>query len=149
MIKRKKDFLAGFLKDKVSSNILKNTQFHINSKIESMPKILFICSANQDRSPTAERIYAEKGFEVKSAGTNHYARVPVSAELLQWAEVILCMGRHHKLNIEEKFPEIIADKTIDCLDIPDIFRYMEPKLVAIITEKTDAWLEKFHPEQSS
>ena len=31
-------------------------------------------------------------------------------------------------------------KTIDCLDIPDVYHYMQPSLVAVIKEKTDAWL---------
>ena len=63
-----------------------------------MIKILFVCSANIDRSPTAEHIYANQtGLEVKSAGVSWYAQQPVTTELLQWADVILCMEEEHKI----------------------------------------------------
>ena len=106
-----------------------------------MTKILFLCSANMDRSPTAERIYADReGFEVKSAGVSWFARMQVSAELLEWADVILCMEEWQKQSIEKEYSEIIAHKKLDSLNVPDDYRYMNPLLVEIIKEKTDAWL---------
>lgn len=46
-------------------------------------KILFICSQNKLRSPTAETIFADTpGIEVDSAGLNHDAVVPLSPEQL-------------------------------------------------------------------
>ena len=109
-----------------------------------MIKLLFVCSANMDRSPTAEHIYAnDLRLEVKSAGTLWFARKPVSVEDIEWADVILCMEDHHKQFIEKKFPDAIANKTIDYLDVEDIYPYMHPKLVEIIKEKTDAWLSEY------
>jgi predicted protein tyrosine phosphatase len=106
-------------------------------------KILFVCSANHDRSPTAENIYKNHpALEVKSAGTSQYATQPLNSELVQWADAILCMGNQHKAYIKEQFVDIISGKKIDCLNIPDIYHYMQPLLIETITEKTDAWLKK-------
>ena len=105
-------------------------------------KILFVCSANIDRSPTAERIYANHPeLEVKSAGTSRFAQKPVSAELVSWADVILCMENGHQQFIKNEYPDIITHKKIDALHVPDNYSYMEPALQKIIKEKVDEWLE--------
>ena len=107
-------------------------------------KILFVCTANIDRSPTAEHIYSDTSdLEVKSAGISDYARTPISLELIEWADVILCMEKKHKTKIEKLFSAITEKKVIDFLDIPDNYRYMNIDLVNIIREKTDAWLSNY------
>ncbi len=43
--------------------------------------ILFLCSQNKLRSPTAEAVFSEHpGVEVDSAGLNNDAEVPLSEE---------------------------------------------------------------------
>ena len=104
-------------------------------------KILFVCSANVDRSTTAARIYKNHPrLEVESAGTAWYAQTPVNKELLLWADAILCMEKKHKQYIVEDFSAIVSDKLIDYLDIEDVYPFMHPSLVEIIKEKVDAWL---------
>lgn len=50
--------------------------------------ILFICSQNRLRSPTAEQVFADwPGIETASAGLKPDADVPVSPELPQWADL--------------------------------------------------------------
>ncbi|CAN5333980.1 hypothetical protein BH11PSE14_BH11PSE14_19620 [soil metagenome] len=57
-----------------------------------MTRVLFVCSRNRLRSPTAEQVFADwPGIEVASAGTASDADVPVTPELLQWAELVLVM----------------------------------------------------------
>ena len=110
-------------------------------------KILFVCSANVDRSPTAERIYKDcAGLEVKSAGVGSHARQPVIQKLLEWADVILCMEKRHKQCIVEDFTEIVSRKKIDSLEIEDMYHFMQPTLIALIKAKTDAWLHENHIE---
>jgi len=59
-------------------------------------KLLFICSRNQWRSPTAERLFiGVPGVEARSAGTEPGARVRVTAGLLGWADRIFVMERKH------------------------------------------------------
>jgi len=67
-----------------------------------MTKVLFVCSQNRLRSATAERVFGGRaGLDVRSAGTDHDARVPVSGDLVSWADVILGMQRAHVLQVRE------------------------------------------------
>ena len=107
-------------------------------------KILFVCSANIDRSPTAENIYSgRRDLEVKSAGVSDYAMTPVSVELIQWADIILCMEKKHKQKIKKKFSDIATNKIIDTLDVPDRYEYMNKNLINMIRKKTDTWLYNY------
>jgi len=106
-------------------------------------KILFVCYANIDRSPTAELMYAyHPDLETKSAGIASFATVPVSAELVNWADVILTMDEEQKQFIKKTFPDIMSNKTIDSLGIINIFTRMHPKLQDMIRTRVDAWLEE-------
>ncbi|MEG3173674.1 hypothetical protein U1708_15800 [Sphingomonas sp. ZB1N12] len=61
-----------------------------------MKKILFVCSQNRLRSPTAEQVFASRhDLEVDSAGTNNDAENPLTAELVRWADVIVVMEKIH------------------------------------------------------
>jgi predicted protein tyrosine phosphatase len=54
-----------------------------------MKRVLFICSRNQWRSPTAEQVFAGwEEIEVASARISADAVEPVTPELLQWADLI-------------------------------------------------------------
>ncbi|VTP16036.1 Low molecular weight phosphotyrosine protein phosphatase [Phytobacter ursingii] len=97
--------------------------------------VLFICSRNQWRSPTAEQVFRRyAGLNVRSAGTSRHAKKPVSAEWLQWAEVICVMEQKHKNRLMADFRRIIGNKPLHVLDIPDDYRYMEPALIALLEE---------------
>ncbi len=58
--------------------------------------VLFVCSRNQWRSPTAEKLWRNHpGLRVRSAGTSPNARRHVSASDLHWADAIVVMeGKH-------------------------------------------------------
>lgn len=114
-----------------------------------MTNLLFICSANIDRSPTAEYLYASyPGIETKSAGASRYTKRPVTPALLDWADVVFCMGNVHKQYLTDTFPESVKNKEINVLDIPDDYTYGEPKLEAIIKKKMAPWLTKFEQNRS-
>ncbi|ABA23068.1 conserved hypothetical protein [Trichormus variabilis ATCC 29413] len=101
-----------------------------------MKKILFICSQNRLRSPTAEVVFAEyKGLETDSAGLDHYAEVPVSSEAIEWADIIFVMEQLHKQKLAKNFQPFLKNKRVICLDIPDEFEYMEPALIEILKKK--------------
>ena len=98
--------------------------------------ILFLCSRNRLRSPTAEHVFAEwQGIETASAGLDHDAEVPLSPELLQWADVIFVMERTHRAKLSSRFRAHIGGKRIVCLDIPDDYAYMDPALVALLQSR--------------
>lgn len=101
-----------------------------------MKKLLFICSQNRLRSPTAEAVFAEyEGIETDSAGLDHYAEVPVSTEAIAWADIIFVMEKSHKTKLMRKFQPFLKDKRVICLDIPDEFAYMDAELIAILKKK--------------
>jgi predicted protein tyrosine phosphatase len=101
-----------------------------------MMRVLFICSQNRLRSPTAEQIFASwDGIEVASAGLADEAEKPVTPELLAWAHLIFVMEEAHRNKLAKKFRAHLGDKRIVCLDIPDEYHYMDPALVALLKAK--------------
>jgi predicted protein tyrosine phosphatase len=104
-------------------------------------RILFICSRNQWRSPTAEAIYRDRpGLQVRSAGTEPSARIRLSAKTILWADRIFVMEKRHKQRMFDNFPEEIQGKHVIVLDIPDDYRYMDPELVEEIEARVGEWL---------
>jgi len=60
-------------------------------------KILFVCGQNVDRSPTAEDLFKKaENLEVKSAGVSYGATVPLTRELVKWADEIYVMEFNHQ-----------------------------------------------------
>ncbi len=60
-------------------------------------KVLFVCTQNLLRSLTAEALYRGRpDLDVRSAGIAPDARVPVTEELLQWAEIVFVMEERHR-----------------------------------------------------
>lgn len=98
--------------------------------------VLFLCSQNRLRSPTAEQVFADwPGIVVQSAGLNPEAEVPLSPELLQWAELIFVMEKSHRSKLAKKFRAHLNGKRVVCLDIPDEYDYMAPSLVQLLRQK--------------
>ena len=93
-------------------------------------KILFICSRNKWRSVTAECIFdGFNNYEARSAGTQKSARVKVTGGHLGWADLIVVMEKKHKRRIVTDYADILADKQIVCLNIPDKYGLMDPALI--------------------
>lgn len=104
-------------------------------------KVLFICSQNKLRSPTAEQVYANRNdLLVSSAGLNNSANNRVSGELLEWADIILVMEKNHINRLRKNFREYLKDQKLICLDIPDIYEYMEPTLIEVFRSKLPRYL---------
>lgn len=101
-----------------------------------MLNLLFLCSKNRLRSPTAEQVFAQwPGVETASAGISKDADNPVSAELLAWADLIFVMERVHHRKLAAKFKPHLANKRIINLDIPDEYEFMDEALVALLRAK--------------
>ena len=103
--------------------------------------ILFICSRNQWRSPTAEVVYKNKdGINARSAGTEPAARVRVNKQMLDWADVIFVMEHKHKRRLQQSFRDVLNDKDVIVLDIPDEYQYMDKELQQMIRSSVDEYL---------
>jgi predicted protein tyrosine phosphatase len=106
-------------------------------------KLLFLCSRNQWRSPTAEAVYQnDPRVEVRSAGVSASARRRVSESLLRWADLVLVMESAHKRKLREDFPEVFQDLRIEVLDIPDDYEFMGPALIELIQASVEPLLEQ-------
>ena len=113
----------------------------------NMPKsertqVLFVCSRNQWRSPTAEQIWRKHpALSVRSGGTSPNARHPVSENDVTWADVIFVMEEKHKSRLIAQFRHLLDNTTIHVLDIPDDYKYMDVELVALLREAISSILE--------
>jgi predicted protein tyrosine phosphatase len=103
--------------------------------------ILFVCSRNQWRSPTAEHVWRRHpALSVRSAGTSPNARRKVSAADIEWADVIMVMEHKHKSRLVAEFTRLMDHKVVHVLDIPDEYRHMDPELVEQLTQSVGALL---------
>lgn len=92
--------------------------------------VLFICSRNHWRSPTAETVWRKHpALSVRSAGTSPNARRHVTAGDLRWCETIFVMEEKHKSRLQAEFGRLVEHTPIHVLDIPDEYKYMDPELV--------------------
>jgi predicted protein tyrosine phosphatase len=105
--------------------------------------ILFVCSKNLSRSPTAETIYKDHaGLNVKSAGTEPSAEIEITATLVNWSEAIFAMETKHKESLLERFPNETKHKQIIVLGIPDVYKSMDAELIEKIRTGVSDYLDK-------
>src|ERR1700761_8874209 len=103
--------------------------------------LLFICSRNQGRSPTAEAIYKNHPhIQARSAGTEPSARIKLTAKMIAWADLIFVMEKKHKQRIQKRFIAELIDKEIIILHIPDEYQYMDQELMEDIETKVNSFL---------
>ena len=106
-----------------------------------MRNVLFICSRNQWRSPTAETIWRKHtDLNVKSAGTSPKARKTVNPKDIHWADTIFVMEEKHKNRLNAEFSSVLTHKTIYVLDIPDEYKYMDPDLIKELESAVGSYL---------
>lgn len=99
-------------------------------------KVLFVCTANKLRSPTAETVFgAWDGVEVISAGTSMDAPRPLDKELVAGVDLIFVMEPHHRERIRKKFKQRPPDNRIITLHIPDEYDRDDPELMALLEDK--------------
>lgn len=99
-------------------------------------KILFVCDQNRLRSPTAEALFRDDvRLDVRSAGIAAGATVPVTRELLEWADVVFVMERRQRNVIHKRFRDVYEGARIICLYIPDEYDYMDPTLVHLLSAR--------------
>jgi len=103
----------------------------------SRERILFVCTANVDRSPTAEDLYRDdERYEVRSAGVAPFATVVLTRDLLLWADRVFVMNERedqHRTMIRIRFPDV--DRPVFDLDIEDRWPRGDPELVALILRR--------------
>ena len=110
-------------------------------RVSPVKNVLFVCSQNRLRSPTAEQVFSSRpDLEVASAGTNNDAENPLTADLVAWADVIVVMEKTHRSKVQKRFRSSLNAKRLICLDIPDEFEFMDPMLVKLLQARLGRYL---------
>jgi protein-tyrosine phosphatase len=100
-------------------------------------RILFVCTANIDRSRTAEDLYrGDSRYDVRSAGVAPFATVVLTRDLLLWADRVFVMNERedqHRTLIRIRFPDV--DRPLVDLDVEDRWHRGDPELVKLLTRR--------------
>ena len=106
-------------------------------------RALFVCNQNRLRSPTAQQVFGnEPTLEVRSAGVDRDATVPLTRDLLEWADVVFVMEWRQRNVIHKRYRDLYASKQIICLYIPDTYAYMDNELVVLLRQRVSVHLEE-------
>ncbi|MGL6208584.1 MAG: low molecular weight protein tyrosine phosphatase family protein [Paracoccaceae bacterium] len=101
-----------------------------------MTNILFVCGKARKRSPTAASVAADLlGQPTDFAGLSADADERVSAEQLDWADIIAVMEKAQISRLKRQMGQHLKGKRLVCLDIPDDFDFMQPELVDLVTAR--------------
>jgi protein-tyrosine phosphatase len=99
--------------------------------------ILFICTANVDRSRTAEDLYRDdERYEVRSRGVARFATKELTRDDLDWANRIFIMNEsedQHRTLIQMRFGKV--SKPIIDLEIEDLWRRNDPELKRLLLRR--------------
>lgn len=107
-------------------------------------RVLFVCSRNQWRSPTAERQWRRSSVvDARSAGTSDKARRRVRESDLQWADLVLVMEHKHRQRLQARFRQTAHRVPIEVLAIPDDYRFEDPALIALLDDLVPPILERY------
>ena len=99
-------------------------------------KIVFVCSVGMLRSPTAATIGSKLGLNTRSCGSSNLALIPLSANLIRWADWIVFMNSENwlqskKVFQETEFQDDLEEKSL-VWHISDIYNYMDDGLVYVL-----------------
>lgn len=107
-----------------------------------MKNLLFVCSQNKLRSPTAESVFSDRpNISVRSAGVNNDAQIPISVEDIEWADYIFVMEQAHKSKVKKRYKKHLDNQKVVCLGIPDNYDYMDSELIKILKKSVGQFID--------
>jgi predicted protein tyrosine phosphatase len=131
-----------------NAEIFKTTAPYNNYSQGSAPRWLFVCSAGLLRSPTGAALAVRKGLNARSCGSAiDYALIPISANLIMWADKIVFVNEENYHECLELFKDhqmlhnILTLRSL-VLDIPDIYNFNESDLIIEFERQID-WVRAF------
>ncbi len=105
-------------------------------------QLLFVCSRNQWRSPTAAALFKDNNlYTARSAGTSDSARIKITPGLISWADKIFVMEKRHLAIINRKYASEVDGKSIFNLNISDDYQYMDSELIDILRSRLAEYLD--------
>ncbi|WP_293912046.1 phosphotyrosine protein phosphatase [Deinococcus sp.] len=113
-------------------------------------RVVFVCTHNKLRSLSAEVVFRDTpGWEVASAGTDERATTPLTRDLLEWADVAVCMQKRHRDEIRTRFRGVLPAERLLTLGIPDDYEFMDAALVALLEKLVPGRLARATPRMST
>ena len=126
-----------------NAEIFNTTAPYNNHSQGSAPRWLFVCSAGLLRSPTGAALAIRKGLNARSCGSAvDYALIPISANLIMWAQKIVFVTEenyHESLELfkdYEMLHHLLTTRSL-VLNIPDVYNYNDPDLVVEFERQID------------
>ena len=112
---------------------------HSNSYQGNYKRVLTVCSANMLRSPTIAHVLSAEpyNYNTRSAGTSDFALIPVTNDLLMWADEIVCADSEHTSIVNKMLQKLDIDKPLINLRIPDVYEYRNEGLIDLIKLRYD------------
>jgi predicted protein tyrosine phosphatase len=126
-----------------NAEIFNTTTPYSNHYQGSAPRWLFVCSAGLLRSPTGAALAIKKGLNARSCGSAiDYALIPISANLIMWAEKIVFVNEenyHESLELFKDYQMLHNLLTMRSLvlNIPDMYEYNDPELIVEFERQID------------
>jgi len=119
-----------------TESILKCNSPYANISQGTQKKIVFVCSVGMLRSATCATIGSKLGLNTRTCGSSKLALIPLSANLIRWADWVVFMKkenyRESLLTFKEtEFLDDLEDKSV-IWNVPDIYNYMEDGLTYIL-----------------
>lgn len=82
------------------------------------------------------------------AGTDKHAEIPLTRDLLEWADVAVCMQKQHRDWIRFKLKGALPDDRILILGIPDDYEFMDAELILLLKKLVPNRLERVKSKDS-
>lgn len=112
-------------------------------------RVVFVCTQNKLRSPTAEAVFRDVlEWQVASAGTDKRAGTPLTRDLLEWADVAVCMQKQHRDWIRSNLTGALPDDRILILGIPDDYEFMDADLIFMLQKLVPGRLDRVRLRES-
>jgi len=106
-----------------------------------MIRVLFICGKARARSPTAAQIFADReGVQTDFGGISRDADDALSADQIDWADLILVMERRHLTRLSDRFGRQLNGKRMITLGIADRYKFMQPELIQELQARAAPYL---------
>jgi predicted protein tyrosine phosphatase len=106
-----------------------------------LSNLLFICSKNQWRSPTAELLFKNHpAHKARSAGTSDKARIKINQKMIGWADVIFLMEQKHLDILRQRFD--LSGQKLIVLDVADEYQFGDAELMSILKTNLAEYFQK-------
>ncbi|MGF1552068.1 MAG: low molecular weight protein tyrosine phosphatase family protein [Paracoccaceae bacterium] len=99
-------------------------------------RVLFVCGRGRARSPTAAQVFADwPGVSTDFGGVSPDADDVLSADQIEWADLIVAMENRHRTRLSERYRAAMRGRRVVVLGVPDRYAFMAPDLVTVLRER--------------